>query len=254
MRTHSRYVSKTEEEPGGYSLSISDLMAALTLIFIIAAAALALQLRLATKKVTTIDERAKEEVIQLLNGVSKDIDPGGGNKVDVVEDQTIIRFRESILFPSGSAELSEDGRRVTRELAVALASNLPCYTKLSPEERQARCGSQEEKVAQVEVILIEGHTDDVPIRFGAKYRSNWDLSAARAYQVYSELVNAAESLADLENYLGQPVLAISGFADTRPIEHGGSEEARRRNRRIDLRFLTKTRKIEREEYEQVAGQ
>jgi chemotaxis protein MotB len=77
-------------------------------------------------------------------------------------------------------------------------------------------------------IRMEGHTDSVPIRT-ARFRSNWELSAAR-------------SIAMLELFatrfaFSRERLAIAGFAETAPIAPNESPEGRARNRRVDVIVL-----------------
>ena len=77
-------------------------------------------------------------------------------------------------------------------------------------------------------IRLEGHTDSIPIK-NSRFRSNWDLSAARG-------------IAMLELFAGQfgidrNRMASSGFADTAPVASNETEEGRRRNRRVDIVVL-----------------
>jgi chemotaxis protein MotB len=76
-------------------------------------------------------------------------------------------------------------------------------------------------------VRIEGHTDSLPIST-VRYRSNWELSAARATAVLSHLVDD-----------GVPAsrLSIAGFADTRPVADNQTAEGRALNRRVDLVVL-----------------
>jgi chemotaxis protein MotB len=74
-------------------------------------------------------------------------------------------------------------------------------------------------------VRVEGHTDDVPIH-NSSYRSNWDLSTARATEVVNMLVS---------NYDFKPErISVAGYAQYRPIASNDTEEGRRKNRRIDL--------------------
>jgi chemotaxis protein MotB len=77
-------------------------------------------------------------------------------------------------------------------------------------------------------ISISGHTDNVPI-YTSKYRSNWDLSAARAATVAHEI---------LATGIDPARVMISGHADTQPRAPNDSAENRALNRRIDITLLT----------------
>jgi chemotaxis protein MotB len=74
-------------------------------------------------------------------------------------------------------------------------------------------------------IRVEGHTDDVPIH-NAEFRSNWELSTARATQVVALLV---------EEYQLNPLrVAAAGYGPYRPVTSNESADGRRTNRRVDL--------------------
>jgi chemotaxis protein MotB len=75
-------------------------------------------------------------------------------------------------------------------------------------------------------LRIDGHTDATPVRH-SRYRSNWELSAARASAVAEYLEGA-----------GIPArrLMVAGLADTAPVAAGKDEDSRRKNRRIELRL------------------
>jgi len=74
-------------------------------------------------------------------------------------------------------------------------------------------------------VRVEGHTDDKPIHT-SQYRSNWDLSTARATEVVNMLVS---------KYNFSPErISVAGYAQYRPVASNDTEEGRRKNRRIDL--------------------
>lgn len=114
-----------------------------------------------------------------------------------------IRLQESVLFPSGSAELTPEGREVLLGLARRLAS-IP---------------------GQIEV---QGHTDDRPIAgaLALKWPTNWELSTARA--------TAVVRLLEREGGIEPARLSGSGFGEHRPVASNETEEGRARNRRIEI--------------------
>lgn len=73
-------------------------------------------------------------------------------------------------------------------------------------------------------IIVEGHTDDLPIS-NSLYPSNWELSSARASSVVRKLIDFG---------IKKEKFSIVGYADTRPIEEGTSVEARQKNRRVTI--------------------
>jgi chemotaxis protein MotB len=77
-------------------------------------------------------------------------------------------------------------------------------------------------------IRLEGHTDAVPIQT-ARFRSNWDLSAARAISVMA--------LLDERYHIARGRMAVMGYADTMPIADNETEQGREQNRRVDIVVL-----------------
>jgi flagellar motor protein MotB len=120
-----------------------------------------------------------------------------------IEDGKVI-VQGELLFASGSDELSPSGRRALHELSAPLASLLAA----EPDQ----------------MVLIGGHTDDVPIA-NARFASNWELSAARSTAVARALV--ADGLPPAR-------VVASGFGPYHPRAPNRSDEERRRNRRIEV--------------------
>jgi chemotaxis protein MotB len=127
--------------------------------------------------------------------------------VTVVGDRFV--FQSEVLFASGSADLGLDGQRQLGQLARTLLD----ISRDIPTELNW-------------ILRIDGHTDTVPISTSA-FRSNWELSSARAISVVRYLVDQ-----------GVPAerLAAAGFGEYQPIEPGNSVSARTRNRRIELKL------------------
>jgi chemotaxis protein MotB len=81
-------------------------------------------------------------------------------------------------------------------------------------------------------VLVGGHTDTVPI-VGGRLRTNWELSAARAFSVIEFF--AGQGLAP-ERFLAR------GYGEYRPVAPNDTEQGRRRNRRIEIRLVREVRK------------
>ena len=77
-------------------------------------------------------------------------------------------------------------------------------------------------------IVVSGHTDDVPIAT-QRFRSNWELSSARAVSVTHELLKTAEVTAQR--------FVITGHAETRPRADNDTAENRAKNRRVDISIV-----------------
>lgn len=134
---------------------------------------------------------------------------GNRTGVRVVGDRFV--FDTDVLFPSGSAALSREGRESLRPIATAI---IQINTEIPSDIEW--------------VIRIDGHTDPLPIR--TTYASNWHLSAARAISV----VNLMESLGVPSNRL-----VAAGFGQHYPIVEGRTEEAYAQNRRIELKLTSR---------------
>jgi chemotaxis protein MotB len=145
----------------------------------------------------------------------------------------IVRLPESLLFDTGQAVLRPEGARALRVLATVLARTLPCYSR-APAIQQSDCPIAPRPL--LEAVLVEGHTDDRPIQT-SEFADNWDLASARAINTYKALLDYEPSLAALSNDRGEALLGVSDYEAQRPVSLEPTQEGRRLNRRIDLRFL-----------------
>jgi chemotaxis protein MotB len=114
----------------------------------------------------------------------------------------VLSFQEEVLFRIGSAELTSQARDIIAKLAPLLMKT-PNY------------------------IRIEGHTCDLPIR-NALYKSNWELSSARALATVEELI--------AHGFPPQRLSAVA-YGEYRPRVPNDSEEHRQMNRRVDIVIL-----------------
>lgn len=145
----------------------------------------------------------------------------------------VLRLSESLLFDSGSATLRPDGERALAQLAAVLLEILPCMT-VAPASLARTCSDG--PTSLLETLLVEGHTDAEPIH-GGGFADNWELATARSIGVFKALIAFAPGLESLRNDHGEVVLGVSGYEARRPVTRASGEEARRLNRRIDLRFV-----------------
>ncbi len=120
------------------------------------------------------------------------------------EDRLQMALPDEILFERGTGELKDQSRLVLHSIALAL-KRVP-YT-----------------------VLIEGHTDDTPLREGSRYASNWELSLARAMSVMNYLVN--------EEGIIPERLGVAAFGEYQPRVPNISPENRTINRRIEIGIL-----------------
>jgi chemotaxis protein MotB len=77
------------------------------------------------------------------------------------------------------------------------------------------------------ILRVDGHTDNRPIGGGGQYKSNWELSAARAVSVVQYLISKG---------VEPDRLAAAGFGEFQPLDQGTDDESLARNRRIELKL------------------
>ncbi len=136
-----------------------------------------------------------------------------GNREDirVVGDRFV--FQSEVLFPSGGADLNPAGLEEMSKLAGALLE----LGKEIPEEIDW-------------VLRVDGHTDNIPLSGTGRYRDNWELSSGRATSVVKYLISE-----------GIPArrLVAAGFGEFQPLDTGDTQDARDKNRRIELKLTEK---------------
>lgn len=158
-----------------------------------------------------------------------------GVTVLIDRDNGILRLPESVLFAVGRSELSLQGRDAVVKLAHALATVLPCYTTQPDVETPKDCP---QTAFGLEALLIEGHTDS-----DGGEDMNWRLSMERSLHTYQVLVKECQELSKMCSRQargeqgGYPLLSIAGYGVKRPVAENDTPENKRRNRRIDLRFI-----------------
>lgn len=156
-----------------------------------------------------------------------------GVQVYIDEKNGILRLPEALLFDSGQAVFRPDGEKAIEQLANVLADILPCYSA-TLADFIPYCQSTTQ--ARLDAVFIEGHTDDQAIRT-SEFANNWALAMARALNTYQALTQHESLLDSLQNAQYQALLSVSAYEARRPVVKGKSSEARRQNRRIDLRFI-----------------
>jgi chemotaxis protein MotB len=118
----------------------------------------------------------------------------------------VVSLHELGFFDSGSAALLEEGQAPLGRIARILNAK----------------GFQ---------IRVEGHTDNVPIHT-LQFKSNWELSTARATQVVTLLTGRYG--------LDPEQISVAGYSEYRPVASNETEEGRKTNRRVDLVVVSKT--------------
>jgi len=123
-------------------------------------------------------------------------------QIESNERRVKLVLSEAVLFDSAKADLKDRAKEVLRPI-VAELQKLP------------------------NDVLVEGHTDNVPIH-GGRYATNWELSMARAYSVVKFME---------ENGMNPKKLAGSGYGDNRPAADNADPVGRAKNRRIEISLI-----------------
>lgn len=150
---------------------------------------------------TIKDEQTVERVNSLM-------EKQGANKftsVEINEKQIKITLNIPVLFASGNAALAESAKTALGEVANVISS-VP------------------------NAVIIEGHTDNMPVAQGA-FASNWELSVARAYSVIEFFVN--------EKKIDPARFITAGYGEFRPVASNDTPEGRAANRRIEIVMVRK---------------
>ncbi len=152
------------------------------------------------KEVASLGRTLYEE---LVSGLETEV---AANQVTIQQMRSgiTVHLCEAVLFPSGSAELTESGGQVLLKMAEDLR-DVPLQT------------------------IVVGFTDNVPIggQLGERYTTNWELAGARATRVVRLLEEGGVAR--------ERLLAIS-LGENQPIASNDTPEGRTRNRRIEIRL------------------
>lgn len=159
----------------------------------------------------TTDKKSEPPVVELmpsLDVLTKQLAEeikNGQLQISMVPRGLVISFTQAALFPSGEDVIARETYPSIKKIADAM-QKIPNPARM------------------------EGHTDAVPIH-NSRFRSNWELSAARSI-----------ALLELLNSFGVPRerMSIAGYADTNPVEDNDTAEGRAKNRRVDIIILNET--------------
>lgn len=143
---------------------------------------------------------AVQRLDQLKAALSKEI-ANGDAQVERDGERVVVRMLVQGSFYSGSAVLSPD--------------YFPLLIKIG--NTIAKGGGR---------ITIEGHTDSIPVSGNDRYRSNWDLSGARAASVADFLIERGG--------VPRERMVVRGMADIKPLAPNDTREGRAKNRRIEV--------------------
>lgn len=146
-----------------------------------------------------LEQEVQQQAEELQEMLEEEISEGL-LEVEREDTKIIIRIQEKGSFPSGRATLNPEFFQVISKITDVIAH--------TPGK-----------------IIVAGHTDNIPIST-ARFRSNWELSSARAVTVVHAMLSNAS--------LDETRFLIQGFADSRPLVPNDSRENRAQNRRVEL--------------------
>lgn len=154
-------------------------------------------------------ERAKQELEKRLQDEinNKQV------KVEMQDKGLVITFVAEVLFDSGKAKLRQDSLGKLNKVANVLNTTVSDLN-----------------------VGIEGHTDNQPIKKSG-WKSNWELSTARALSVLHYLI---------EEHVNEPRLSAIGYGEYRPVASNDTKEGRQKNRRVEIVILPKIEKTQAE--------
>lgn len=138
----------------------------------------------------------------LTNALKNEID-GGKVSINMEPRGLVVSLKEAAFFPPAGDSIQGEAYPIIGKIAES-ALKLP------------------------NKILLEGHTDSTPIH-NERFRSNWDLSAARAIAMLNVL---AEKFS-----VPRGRMSVSGYAENVPVSDNETPEGRQKNRRVDVVFL-----------------
>ena len=132
-------------------------------------------------------------------------------KLQMMEKGLVITVVGDLLFDSGKAKIRPEAYPLLDKVAAVLKENM----------RQFNIG-------------IEGHTDNIPIKRSG-WKSNWELSTARALSVLHYLVK--------DQGISPERLSAIGYGEYRPVASNDSKDGRKQNRRVEIVILPNVTKV-----------
>lgn len=132
-------------------------------------------------------------------------------RLEMMDKGLVITFVADVLFDSGKAKIREEAYPILDKVSRVLKENVPDLN-----------------------VGIEGHTDNEPIKYSG-WKSNWELSTARALSVLHYLV-------DNKGIYPQRLSAV-GYGEYKAVASNDTADGRRLNRRVEVVILPKVKKV-----------
>ena len=219
-RKRPTHPSESADE-SGYMASASDLMIGLLFIFIV------MVMVLLARKPEPAPQAPPDPLALVVQTIGQRL-RAAGVPVTINQASGVITLPADTLFARGRPDLEPQGVETLRLAGEQLQALLPCYVYSQRRQSIEGCPPNPQQV-EIETILIEGHTDSVPLQRGDY--SNWHLGLDRARAVLKAL--GSQRLQNLRNQREQPIFGISSYADERPVDPADASL----NRRVELSFV-----------------
>jgi chemotaxis protein MotB len=185
-------------------------------------------LALAVSGCTFIFQKGRRSDVQKIEQLSRELDELSRAKMlledrlskEIADKQVSLQMMEKglvitvlgdLLFDSGKAKIRSEAYNVLDKVSGVLSEDVPEYN-----------------------VGIEGHTDNQPIRFSG-WKSNWELSSARALSVLHYLVD--------EKGISPQRLSALSYGEYRSVAENDTKEGRQLNRRVEIVILPQITKV-----------
>lgn len=164
------------------------------------------QLDLLDQTKTLLEERLKKEI------ADKEV------RIEMLEKGLVVTFVADVLFDSGKAKIRPEAYVALDKVAKVLLENVPNNN-----------------------IGVEGHTDNDPIKYSG-WKSNWELSTARALSVLHYLVD--------DKGLSPARVSAIGYGEYRPVDTNDTKQGRKLNRRVEIVIFPQVTKVKQDAQKQ----
>ncbi len=220
------------EHKDPYSISISDLMAGVLIIFILALVSMILVYKESVENISNVNEQRAQILEKIHNQLPEQdkerVKLDAKNGILRIQDKGISNLstpdkKSNGVFKLNESKLTEDGEKLILDISRTILE-MKENPELAPNWKV------------VDTIMIEGHTDSIPLKGG--YRTNLDLSTERASYTWKFMDYKNDyAFSSMKNNEGQSLFSIAGYGEQRPLPNIDPKDER--NRRIEFRFIVK---------------
>lgn len=229
-------MKRQKEGEANYFASMTDMTIGVLFILIIMIAYFAHQNSTQNPILIYIDQ-GEQERKGIANTVAKGLRERNIDAIVSPKNPGVVTLRGANLFVRGESDLAPEARQTISYLAQVIKEQTGCFVmKDDDQKNDASCNPSK---VFIEAIFVEGHTDDQPVKNILRdfSKNNLELSARRATNTHDTLLQSAPDLGRYLNLDGEPVLSVAAYGEQRPVVPNVDEQARDKNRRIDIRFV-----------------